>query len=338
MKIASWNIEWMNRWFTSDSGAPAWRNSSQVRGVTDLQDLARRVASVITAMDPDVLCIQEGPSRASELKLFIDDHLGGNYDIVGPSGTEQQRLYALIKKGGAVQSFERAFANGEVDLEEPWSVDIDGCALHGEFKLESYGFTRDPLLVDVSDGRTNIRLMNLHLKSKFVQNARQLWRNPATRPSFIVDAVLVRRRISAEATRIREYLNELLEENEGRAIVICGDFNDGPGSDFFERLYLTHNLVSSVAGSPMAPRRMMRHGFADRVRKEDNYTAIFNDFIDEIPKRKVLLDHILVSPGLYWNLKYGTVDHAAFDAAVDDTKPGFREKHPSDHRPQWVEF
>jgi len=338
MKIASWNIEWMNRWFTSDQETAAWRESSQISGVTDIADLAQRVAGVITGMDPDVLMIQEGPSRYAEMKLFVDDYLGGDYTILGPSGNGQQKLYALIKDNGAVGQYGRAYATGTVDIEEPWSVDIDGVIMDGQFSLEEYEFTRVPLMIDVSDGQRDVRIINVHFKSKYIHNGESLWNNVATRPAFIVSAVKTRRRISAEAMRLREYLNELLDDDGDRSIIVCGDFNDGPGSDLFERLYLTHNLVAAVSGNPFTPNRMFRHGFADRMSSNDNYTAIFDDFIDEIQDRHVLLDHILVSPGLNAALTDGRIDHDAYDNGVDTTKPGNREKVPSDHRPQWITY
>lgn len=338
MKIASWNIEWMNRWFSSDQDTAAWRNSSQISGVTDIADLAQRVAGVITEMEPDVLMIQEGPSRYDEIKLFVDDCLNDDYTIVGPSGKGQQKLYALIKNNGAVEQFERAYATGTVDIEEPWSVDIDGVIMDGQFSLEEYEFTRVPLMVDISDGQHDVRIINVHLKSKYIHNGESLWNNPTTRPAFIVDAVKTRRRISAEAMRLREYLNELLVEDGDKAIIVCGDFNDGPGSDFFERLYLTHNLVAAVSGNPFTPNRMFRHGFADRMSNDDNYTAIFDDFIDEIPARHILLDHILVSPGLTEALIDGRIDHEAYNNGKDMNKPGNREKLPSDHRPSWITY
>lgn len=338
MKIASWNIEWMNHWFTSDQETAAWRNSSQISGVTDIADLTQRVAGVITEMDPDLLMIQEGPSRYDEIKLFVNDCLNDDYTIIGPSGKGQQKLYALIKNNGAVEQFERAYATGTVDIEEPWSVDIDGVIMDGQFSLEEYEFTRVPLMVDISDSQRDVRIINVHLKSKYIHNGESLWNNVATRPAFIVDAVKTRRRISAEAMRLREYLNELLTEDGNKAIIVCGDFNDGPGSDFFERLYLTHNLVAAVSGNPFTPNRMFRHGFADRMSDDDNYTAIFDDFIDEIPARHILLDHILVSPGLTAVLTDGRIDHEAYNNGKDMTKDGHREKLPSDHRPSWITY
>ena len=67
---------------------------------------------------------------------------------------------------------------------------------------------------------------------------------------------------------MRQYLNELLAEDENRIIMVCGDFNGGPGSDFFKRFYLTHNFVAAASGNPFSPKRMFRHGFADRLEKD----------------------------------------------------------------------
>ena len=341
MKIANWNIEWMNHWFTPDSEQPAFRTSDQIPGVSDIDALAGRVAGVIKRMDPDVLTVQEGPSRHGEMALFVGDHLDDSYEILGPSGKGQQRLYTLVKKDGAALDPERVFTPGDIDFDKPFRVDIDG-----NLDLDDYEFTRVPLIVDVTDqgsGRP-MRVINLHLKSKFVQNGERMWRDPAERPSFVAQAILARRRISAEAMRVREYLDELLNPDGSlsgvaleRAVVVCGDCNDGPGNDYFERHYLTHNLVAALGGNAFVPQLMFRHGFIDKVRKEDNYTAIFDDFVDEIPNRKILLDHILVSPGLYWNLENGVIEHVAYEAEID-TGATARQRLPSDHRPQSITF
>jgi endonuclease/exonuclease/phosphatase family metal-dependent hydrolase len=337
MKIANWNIEWMNRWFSPDSETAALRPADQVRGVTDLEALCGRVARVIDALAADVLTIQEGPSRRAELQLFVDRFLDGRYDILGPSGSGQQKLYALIRKGGRAVAAARAEADGEVRFDVPFPVDIDG-----DLHLARYELTREPLLFDVTDAASGkpVRIVNLHLKSKYVHMGEQLWRDPATRIDFVRAALEARRRISAEAMRVRAYLDELLAEDGKRRIVVCGDLNDGPGSDYFEQHYLTHNLAAAaLAGNPFRPQQMFRHGFIDRVDKADNYTAVLDDFIDEVNDRRILLDHILLSPGLYWSLADGTVEHAVFEAQIDPAAaPGSRQHLPSDHRPQSVTF
>lgn len=326
MKLCNWNIEWMNRWFLPDRVAAAWKSASD-------KALGDRVAKVIQSIDPDVVTIQEGPSRLVEMELFVDNCLANKYDIIGPSGKGQQKLYMLVKKKGLVKSFSVANPNNEIDLGEPWAVDIDGDMILGEYK-----FTRQPQVVDVvlSDER-EVQIINVHLKSKYVHNGRQLWNDPAQKHHFIRQALMARRRISAEAMRLREYLNEVLNEDENKAIIVCGDFNDGPGTDYFERLYLTHNLVAVISGNPFHPQVMMRHGFIDIVNASDNYTAIFNDFIDNEPDRKVLLDHILVSPGLFSTLTDGRVEHKAYKSQIVPAMSG-REKYPSDHRPQSIKI
>jgi endonuclease/exonuclease/phosphatase family metal-dependent hydrolase len=341
MKIANWNIEWMNHWFTPDSEQPAFRRSDQIAGVSDVDALAGRVANVIKRMNPDVLTVQEGPSRHSEMALFVGDYLDDSYVVLGPSGKDQQRLFTLVRKDGAATDPERVRTTGKIDFDKPWQVDI-----RGNQELVDYDFTRVPLVVDVTDqasGRRT-RVVNLHLKSKFVQQGEQMWRDPAERPEFVAQAILARRRISAEAMRVREYLDELLDPDGSlsgaaleRSVVVCGDCNDGPGNDYFERLYLTHNLVAALGGNAFVPQLMFRHGFIDKVRKEDNYTAIFDDFVDEIPNRKILLDHILLSPGLYWDVESGLIEHAAYEAEID-AGASARQRLPSDHRPQSITF
>ena len=91
LKIANWNIEWMNRWFTGDSqGAPRWKDPDEIPGtVTDIRALAGRVAGVIDAMAADILTVQEGPSRREETAFFVAECLGDRYDVVGPAGSGQ---------------------------------------------------------------------------------------------------------------------------------------------------------------------------------------------------------------------------------------------------------
>ena len=195
--------------------------------------------------------------------------------------------------------------------------------------------------IETSTG-TTFRLVSLHTKSKYVHRGRSLWEDPARRQEFIVKALAARRRISAEAMRVREYLNACFAESIEAPIVVTGDLNDGPGLDNFESRFLTHNVAGLIAGSSFQPRRMLRHAFIDIMEKERNYTAIFDDFIDGIDGRKILLDHIFVSASLFWKSDgsrnaAGVIEHDVFDAGIDTGAPvGSRQRLPSDHRPQSV--
>lgn len=331
MKIVNWNIEWMNDWFVPISaGPPAWRVDNPGRGISNVAALAERVAQVIRALRADVLTIQEGPSRLGEMQLFVDDLLDSGFEIIGPSGRGAQRLYTLVRKDGRVESAQRVWPDsGRIDFLEPWPVDVTG-----DLVIEGYEFTREPLEVElVVEGR-HLILFNMHTKSKYVHMGRALWQDPATRSQYIAQAVRNRRRIAAELMRVRTHLDNTMRANPEVHIIVAGDLNDGPGVDFFEERYLIHNVVAVVSGNPFNPRRMLRHAFIDRELKERNFTARFDDFIDGIPDRPLLLDHILLSPSLYWGaLRNARIEHEAFEAAIDPA--GRSRMHlPSDHRPQ----
>jgi hypothetical protein len=66
MRIVDWNIEHMNSWFVpnSDPNSPNVRASFPGGGfgggrIDNVQALAQRAANVLSALDPDVICIQE---------------------------------------------------------------------------------------------------------------------------------------------------------------------------------------------------------------------------------------------------------------------------------------
>lgn len=346
MKLMSWNVEHMNRWFEPDKDGPASLRD-RTFGVSDVPRLATRVAQVIQDIDPDILAIQEGPSRRSEMALFVERFLDDAYDIAGPTGRYGQYLFTLIKKGGAVTAFSRQTLAGDgltvVDLDDAFKADLDG-----DLTLSDLDFTRAPLVLDVTDaqGKT-ISVINMHLRSKYVSQGPTLWNTD--RPAFLREAVRDRRQISAEANRVRAYVNALFGEafqharstgqGEEPRIVVLGDLNDGPGQDRFEQLYLTHNVIATIAGSPFQPRRMLRHAFIDKVNKEDNYSYIFDDYVEGINDRPVLLDHILLSAQLYFGpLKDAGIAHDVYQAAIDTSLPGENEKAPSDHRPVFAEL
>lgn len=337
MRVANWNVEWMNDWFVPvRDGGPAWRAGpiEGARPVADVRGLADRVAAVIWRIAPDLIAIQEGPSRAGEMRLFVDDHLDGAFDVLGPTGRGTQRLYVLVRRGGAIEAAARLWpAPGEIDFDLSWPVDVVG-----DLVIEPYDFTRTPLTVAATVGGKPLVVVNVHSKSKYVHGGRALWENEATRPQFVAQAVRNRRRIAAELMRLRSWIEDRLEREPEARMIVLGDLNDGPGVDFFERNYLIHNVVGVVSGNPFTPRTMLRHAFIDRELRDRNWTARFDDFVDGIPDRPLLLDHILLSPALNWGaFRNARIDHEAFEAQLRPDLPG-RAAAPSDHRPQRADF
>jgi endonuclease/exonuclease/phosphatase family metal-dependent hydrolase len=341
IRIASANLEWMNDWFTSDSQPAAFKNAFSRDGYNNSTAItAQRVARLISAIDPDILAIQEGPSRSEELDLFIRTYLydGGTprYQFfLGDSGGAQK--LALLYKPQSVNSALLTPHPEIADLIDEWLADVDGTMV-----LSDYRFTRAPLVVDLKLGTHTLRVIVMHTKSNFVNNGQALWQNPADRQNYVALALKARRRNATEGMHLRQYLDQTLAADPSAAIMVMGDFNDGPGLDYFEKNYLAHNVTDIVVGSAFEPEWIFAHAQHD-VSSSQRYTAVFDDFVENINGKKLLLDHILLSPGLSGAgglsriVQSGTIHHAEYLAQVDNNG-AHREDRPSDHRPVSVQL
>lgn len=345
MKVVTWNIEWMNRWFKGNS-SPEWGSKRiqddgrEVGAFTsdEAKIQAQKAANVIKAMNADIVCIQEGPSSKEEMELFVNDFLKNDsndplFDFLPATDGGSQKLYCLRRVGGDCVTID--FANDERtnDLAEVWDADVNG-----DMYLESYDFTRLPLVINASSSNgAVIRIVVLHTKSKYVRDGEIKWNSPARKQEFIVDALMARRRISAEGFRIRSYLDDLLYENLNAKLIVLGDFNDGPGRDYFERSYLTHNVTDVLLGSAFNPETIFHHPILSRVTADKLFTSRFDDYVDDVDDRPLLLDHILVSPALSHFVDDAGIEHVIFEEQIDGAG-NTRLKRPSDHRPVWVSF
>lgn len=335
MKVVTWNIEWMNRWFQG-SNQSNWGSNSYTEQEARIQ--AQKAANVINALSADILCIQEGPNKKEEMQLFIAEFLSdanGNpfYEVLIGHDGGAQKLYVLRRIDGAASSIDYALDLATLDLAEDWDADVNGDML-----LQAYDFTRVPLVVDATlTGGRRVRIVVLHTKSKYVHRGESKWNDPLRRQDFIVEALLARRRISAEGFRLRTYLDQILQDDLQYPIIVAGDFNDGPGRDYFERSYLTHNVTDIVLGSTFYPTLIFDHPIIKSVPEPSLFTARFDDFVDDIEDRPLLLDHMLVSPALKNHVIDSGIAHAEFESEVDGTSVQ-RIERPSDHRPVWVEI
>ncbi|SIO43104.1 Endonuclease/Exonuclease/phosphatase family protein [Rhodovulum sp. ES.010] len=334
MKIVNWNIEWMNNWFSGNQ-SPSWGSGRLT--ADEARTCAGRAAAVIDALEPDLLCIQEGPSAEPEMALFLGEFLsdcaGPRYEAIMGLDGGAQKLYALRRKDGKVAAMERATDPATEALRELWDADVNG-----DMMLEGYDFTRLPLVVDVDPiGTPPVRVVILHTKSKYVHGGAAKWRDPARRQEFVVEALQARRRISAEGFRLRGYLDTLVADDPEARIVVTGDWNDGPGRDLFERKYLTHNVADIVLGSTFTPELIFHHPLISGVAPPALFTARFDDFVDEVADRPLLLDHFAVSPALRERVAGAGIAHDPFEAQVEGGGAR-RSERPSDHRPIWVDL
>jgi endonuclease/exonuclease/phosphatase family metal-dependent hydrolase len=336
--VATINGEWMNDWLVTDSQELAWRDTFARDGVEcDTAQAASHLAGLISEIDADVVALQEAPSRVEELELFVDTHLSNGaarYEVLLSDTGSSQKL-ALLSKPDVVHA-ELAPSTDIALLIEPWLADVDGDAV-----VEDYQFTRTPLVCRVSIDGALVEVIVAHLKSNFINRGEELWNDPARRLEFIMGALKNRRRIANEAMRIRQYLEARLAADPDAAIVVLGDFNDGPGQDLFEQQYLAHNVTDLLLGSPYRPETLFMHAQTD-VPAEQRYTAVFDDFVTGEVDKHLLLDHIIVSPGMTTGAApvrkrpdSGRIAHDAW--ANNRTGDGERrDERATDHRPATV--
>ena len=345
MRIVDWNIEHMNSWFVAndDEWSPALRrsyspgrNSRGGGAIGDVPALAKRAAAVLGKLDPDLICIQEGAGE-EEVTLFLDRYLSlpGSkaWQVLGGSGG-RQKLVVAARLDRDIKAMESADDSGlQARLKPQFEADIDGDSV-----FDTARFARVPQVVDLKAHGTEIRVVNCHLKSKHVGQGPRLWRgSEEERLQYTRAALAARRRISAEAFRIRGYLDKLFEIDPDRLLLLVGDLNDGPGFDYFERRYLTHGITDIVFGSILRPRGRLTHPLI-REGEERPASAYFDDFVEGIDDKPLLLDHIGLSPALSgWRVKARVAD-AEFDAEARPKARNKRERLPSDHRPIVVEM
>ncbi len=339
IRLANQNCEWMNTFFGPDAKAPAWLKTGQIdQQKYNVDRAASRLGALLLSLDADVICIQEAPSRAGELELFVERYLkvsgGPAYDyLLGDTGGEQK--VGLLFRAPATAALSPSADIPE--LLEPWLSDI-----HWDGLLESYRFTRRPLAVELTLGAQTVTVLSCHSKSDHINLGEALWNDPAHRQEYVITALKDRRRISTEAMRIRELLERRLDADAQARLIVAGHLNDGPGRHYFARNYLTHNVIDILVGSALAPEQTFRHAQHD-VAAADRWTAEFNDFVEGVPDRKLLLDHIILSPGLQTGAgpRYvagsGRVHQAEYDAQVSGSGAK-RDQRPTDHRPVSVEI
>lgn len=344
MRFVDWNIEHMNSWFVpnDDPASPGLRASfggSSFGGgpIDDVPALAQRAANVLTDLDPDVICIQEG-AGIDEVAQFLDQFLplpgGSAWTVFGGAGGAQKLVVAARtdRDVTAITEVNDALTAG---LGNVYDADTDGDSV-----IESdTKFARVPQVVEIEAHGETIRIVNCHLKSKFVRDGESLFKgSQAEQLEFIRAALVNRRRISAEAFRIRTYLDELFAENADRLILVNGDLNDGPGFDFFERRFLTHSVVDLVFGSVLITDGRLDHPLI-RPGQPRPASAFFDDFVEGVNNKPLLLDHVGLSPAFSsWTINDARVASDEFDAQADPGAAREREKLVSDHRPVFVDI
>jgi endonuclease/exonuclease/phosphatase family metal-dependent hydrolase len=338
LKITTWNIEHASELVAANPS-------------TDVLSRRQRIKETIESINPDILCIQEGPKGEKAIDGFSKKVLDQKYlpvllrqngDALGKQDKEystqgEQWIWFLAKPEIA--------QNCRLQSPTVWKsfTGVDEWIVHfwGQEKSTPHSHYRHPqvMIYSVGEGK-EIEIIGVHLKSKINQEPIKRDTNGELIGDYLAEALKARVKLATEAGNVREYVRAKFEQVEFPGILLMGDCNDGPGKDLFEDKYLFFDLISNLQGDVMISERFFNHAlfdFAANLR----WTAKYRDATADPPipasKNPLLIDHILISQPLcrgqlplVANEKAGKVEHEAYERCNAGAKESNRS---SDHRP-----
>lgn len=342
MRIATYNIEWMNALF-DDGGKPlADGEWSSRRDVTRAEQL-EALGIVFTAMDADAVLIVEAPDQNRQrqtvpaLEAFAAMFgLRARQAVIGFANDTQQEIALLfdpdtLSARHDPQGHEtgKKGSTGAPRFDSTFRIDLDIDA-----QEDLVQFSKPPLELAITPTEgVSFRIIGVHVKSKAPHGAR-------SKDDVMRISIANRRKQLAQCIWLRHRVEQHLEA--GERLMVLGDFNDGPGLDEYEALF-GRSGVEIVMGIEGDPKHRLydphaRRALSGRMSAKDNTARFF--IADENRYLTALLDYIMVSQDLRrsggpkWRIWHPFDDPGCYRA------PDLREAllTASDHFPVTVDF
>jgi hypothetical protein len=329
LKLTAWNIEHFQRLCV---GAPTTAKAKR----------RAAVAQEIRALAPTILCMLEGPRDVAMIKEFAAADLGGDYAVVEAADGDydtrgEQWIWFLVQRDLRDAVSLLPINTWQQFAGKTWTVHY-----WGSQEVEQHRHYRHPQTLVLTWGDQRVEFIGLHLKSKFINRGQQLWQaGGAQQATFVAEAIKARIKLATEAANVRRYLDAKFGQVEKPAICVLGDLNDGPGKEYFEDQYLFFDLVSTLQGEVFFARKFLDHALFDWP-EHLRWSVRFDDFVESVHDRPILLDHIMYTQGLadgdlpvMVKPGSGRVEHE-IHALINAPLPA--AAHSSDHRPVSVEL
>lgn len=344
LKITTWNIKHFSRVLAQNR-----------------QQHKLAIANEIRQINPDILCVIEGPGDLTLLQTFVDDVNGLNgryripviegtnalltpiptnprdtlsdlYHMQGNDNSGNQWIWFLVKD----QVFQNATQRF---LQDPvvWNqfVGHSTWPVHywGDMSTRNHRHWRHPQVLVLEFEGVRAEFIGVHLKSK-INRRTPFDVNGNLLRDYVEAAIKARIKLATEAENVRNYINARFQQEPAPRILVLGDTNDGPGKRFFERQYLFFDLLSSIQGNIFFAQQFLNHclfDFDDHLR----WSTSFRDRIE--PNQQLqLIDHILFTQSLVNHNQFpriepgaGIVEHAIHETVNAMLVGG----DTSDHRP-----
>ena len=299
MRIATYNVEWFDSLFDQEGALLMDGGWSRRRDVTRIQQL-EAIAMVFSAMDADAVMVIEAPDSSRRrngskaLEGFAKRFgLRARKALMGFENTTQQEITLLYDPDViTAQHDPKGEATGKKGSAD--SPRFDGVFrrdLDVDAAPELITFSKPPLEVALkTNAGSLLRLIGVHIKSKAPHGARG-------KVDVMRKAIANRRKQMAQCIWLRQRVEEHLALNE--AVMVLGDFNDGPGLDEYEKLF-GRSSVEIVLGEEGQECLFDPHAHMILSRKLGAKPATSRFYIKHEKRYlSVLLDYIMVSPDLH---------------------------------------
>lgn len=338
-KVTAWNIEWLGNLLRDIDDM---RKSDNHRA--RLRQRLQAIHETIAEIAPDVLCVTEGPASETAIDQFVADMPG--YVAIKRSADDryhqrgQQWIWFLVKEH-LVDSAALLPITVWRDYTEKASPEAEHKAnwpVHrwGSIATTTHMHYRHPQVLMLSRGGTKVELIGGHFKSKLTTIGNYRSEVVETRQKYIEATLENRIKLATEAQNVRYYLDHRFRQEPNPAILLMGDFNDGPGKELFERQFLFFDLLDNLQGDVFAAEKYLNHALFDYP-AELRWTVHFKDPIEPNRTPNILLDHILFTQAfvrghlpLSIEAHAGKVEHECFDRINAQLPSGLSL---SDHKP-----
>jgi endonuclease/exonuclease/phosphatase family metal-dependent hydrolase len=368
IKLTTWNIEQLSKLLPN----PTESERIRLQGVRD----------EIVEIDPDVLCMVEAPGNLTALREWVAsaDGLGGRYRVATIPGTDEALAANPDDPRAALRDLYAMEGSASTGNQWIWFLVRDGLFQEADAKMLSPAIWRDltrqprwkvhywgsgisvthqhwrhPQVLLLRLRGVEIEVIGVHLKSKM--NAERPFEGDAAAAAelareYVEEGLKARVMLATEAYDVRRYIERRFEQEPNPRIFVCGDMNDGPGREYFEREFQFFDLVSTLQGDVFFARRFLNHAlfdYAEHLRWSTNWTDRVERWARQRPEsvalppepydvtRYQLIDHILFTQALVGERARprvephaGLVEHTAHHR-INATLPGAH--HTSDHVP-----
>ncbi len=315
-RVCTYNVKWFTRLFDDQNQLLLTDDDSDMYKV-DKETQLNSIGEVLKKIDADIYCLLESPNTNQDTRdtIIALQNFAQHFNLrttevlTGFLARGQQEIAFLfdpdvveVSHNPQGESVETAniniadFLKGQRVVPAPkfdsyFVLDVEEDSIEEIFKferppLEAHVDFKDNGQVDLS-----VEMIGVHAKSKIVTGAIDEIYTP-------LNSIANRRKLIAQCQWIRHRVLDLMDEQ--KQVIVMGDFNDGPGLDFYEKQF-GRSAVEVVMGNMGDIDSLLRNPFTKATWNKNHGWRPSSASFFQFESRKTigaLLDFVMASPNL----------------------------------------